>query len=128
MTPGLLESIAQLAVTIAVPATIVSILAVWCANRRAPRGFIYAVLLLASVAGPAIVATLRWLNPYSGDPLSWTDLPGAIISWAPAILLPSAFVWGCVKGSTSRGWVPALTTLGVVVAMPIGFLLGALFP
>jgi hypothetical protein len=127
VTSGLLEGMAQLAVTMGVPAALVSLLAVWCASRHAPRLFGYSVLLLTSVAGPAFVAILRWLNPYSGNPLSWHDIPGAVISWAPAILLPSAFVWGCVIGSSSRGWIPARATLGVVLAMPIGFILGALF-
>src|SRR3982751_3586132 len=127
MTPGLLGAVAQLAVPIGVPTALVSLLAVWCAGRHAPRLFVYSVLVLTCVAGPAFVAALRWYNPYSGDPLSWHDIPGAAISWAPAILLPSAFVWGCVTGLTSRGWIPARAALGVVLAMPIGYFLSLLF-
>ena len=126
MPPGLLESIAQLAVTIAIPAAIISLLAFWCASRRAPRLFICAVLLLACVMGPAVIAVLDWLSPHSRGIPSWHDALGATAAWAPAIVLPGAFVWGCVRGTISRGWIPALSTLGVVLAMPLGFILGGL--
>lgn len=124
--PGLLEAIAQLAVTIAVPAAIVSALAFWCARRHAPRSFLYAVLLVACVMGPIVVTAMQWLNPYAGGISSWHDALGAMAAWAPVIVLPGAFVWACVKGTISRGWIPALSVLGVVLAMPIGFIVGSM--
>ena len=126
MTPGLLAQIAYVAGVIVIPAAIISLLAIACVNRRATRLFIYSVLLVTCVAAIAVAVVVRWLYPDSDRPSIWHDVLGAFLSWAPLFLLPGAFVWACVKGSISRGWIPILATLGVVVSLPIGFTLGVL--
>ena len=126
MTPGLPVQIAYVAAVIAIPAAVISLLAIACVNRRATRLFVYSVLLVTCVAAMAVAIAVRWLYPDSDRPSIWHDVLGAFLSWAPLFLLPSAFVWACVKGSISRGWIPILATLGVVVSLPIGFILGVL--
>ena len=125
MTVGFLEQLAYLVAIVAVPAAAVSAIAFACAKQRSARLFVYSVLLLSCVAAIAIPVFLRWWNPYLG-PLSWHDFLGAFISWAPVFLLSSALVWSCVKGSSSRGWIPVRATIGVILAIPIGFIVGVL--
>jgi hypothetical protein len=126
MTSDLLLQLAYVAAVIVVPAAAVSLLAFYWAKRRAPRQFTYSVLLLTCVAGPSIVAAMRWLNPYSGNPLTWSDVPKAILAWSPVFLLSGALVWSCVKGSGAKRWIPLRATAGVIVAMPIGYIVGLL--
>ena len=126
MTPGLLEQLAYVAAVIAIPAAVISLLAIACVNRRATRLFIYLVLLVTCVAAIAVAVAMRRLYPDSDRPSIWHDITGAFLSWAPLFLLPGAFVWACVKGSIGRGWIPLLATLGVVLSLPIGFILGVL--
>src|SRR4051794_5573122 len=111
MTPGV-AGLLYFAAVIVIPAAVISLLTLLCAKRGAPRLFLYSVLLLTCISALAIPAAMGWMNPYSGDPVSWHDIPGALLSWAPIFLLPSAFVWPCVKGSASRGWIPIRAMLG----------------
>jgi hypothetical protein len=126
MTSDLLAQLTYFAAVIVVPAAAISLLAFACARHHSTRRFAYSVLLLACAAAIVVPVAIRWWNPYSGDPVTWRDAPGAFVSWAPIFMLPGALVWRSVKGTASRRWIPALAVLGVVLAMPIGFILGAL--
>ena len=125
MTPGLLPQLVYVAAVIGIPAVLISLLAMVSVNRRAPRFFIYSVLVTTCVAAIAVAVAMRGLS-YSGRPSVWHNLLGAFLSWAPLFLLPSAFVWICVTGSLSKRWIPILATLGVVLSLPVGFILGLL--
>jgi hypothetical protein len=125
MTSSFLVQLAYIAAAIAVPSAAISVLAFACASRRATRRFAYSVLLLAGVAAISVPFAIQWWNPYSEGLSTWRDVLGSFLSWAPIFLLPAAFVWECVNGSVSSRWIPALATLGVVLAMPIGYILGA---
>ena len=127
MTSELLAELAYVAAVIVVPATAISLLAFTCAKGRKPHRFAYSVLLLACAAAVVVPVAMRWLNPYSGDPLTWRNAPGAFLSWAPIFVLPGVLVWRSVKGTASRRWIPVLAILGVVLAIPVGFILGTLF-
>jgi hypothetical protein len=92
MTSGLPSELAYIAAVIVVPAAAISLLALACAKGHKTRRFAYSVLLLACTAAVAVPVAMRWWSPYSGDPLTWRDAPGAFL----------------------------------ILAMPVGFLLGAL--
>ena len=126
MTSGLLVDLAYFAAVIIIPAAALSLLAFFCAKERKTRLFACSLLLLSCTASVVVLVAMRWWNPYSGDPLTWRDAPGAFLSWAPVFVLPGAFLWRSVKGTASRRWIPALAILGVILALPVGFILGAL--
>jgi hypothetical protein len=94
-----------------------------CVNRRATRMFVYSVLLVTCVAAIAVAIAVRWLYP-DRIALLWHDVLGAFRRWL-TLLLPGAFLWACVKGSISRGWIPTRDTRCRRV-VPIGFILGVL--
>ena len=126
MTPGLLAELAYVAAVILIPAAAVSLIAVACAKRGAPRLFLYSMIPVCCVSAVAVAVAIRWLQPYRAPTSLLHDIAGAFVSWAPTFLIPSAFVWIFVKRSTPSYWIPVLAILGTVLSLPLGFIIGSL--
>ena len=126
MTPRLLAELAYVAAVILIPAAVVSLIAVACAKRSAPRLFLYLVISICCVSAVAVAVAIRWLQPYRAPTSLLHDIVGAFVSWALTFLTPSAFVWIFVKRSTLSYWIPVLAILGTALSLPLGFILGSL--
>jgi hypothetical protein len=126
MTPPNLFEVAYVALVVAVPAAVISVSASICAKRRAPRLFVSLISCAIIVTSVVVTISIRLLAPYREPTSLGHDLVGSSVSWGFIYLIPAALVWFWVRKSPSTRWVPVLAGLGVVVALPIGFVVGGL--
>lgn len=108
---------------IAVPVIIVSLLAMTYAHRNLRRSYWYGVLVALCVTALIVTQVMR-SQPYHPHAPYWREVAGAIIAWAPVLLLPAVIVWPPARRPAIGFWVPIRAICGVLVSLPVGFILG----